>query len=969
MSTWLLTADDLVIAELVRKLCDTQNATSAYLRRELQGALDPGLADYCKTGVIGDGLPESVLDALNDLIDGGKSIYDPDAFEDACVTDSTMAMVNTPSPAAAALCKMNRLLLAEAYPCCITTGIKPRSPEWHKYQVDKFSRLRPRYEAYAGVLKEILGPICKDVAPLAIVDARAKEISSFAEKAWRKEKYVNPICNITDLCGARVITETQEEADKVCAFIRKSFAIDEVNSIDRRTEVRVDEFGYMAVHYVVQIDESLTPGLDPGKAKLIRGLEAEIQVKTLLQHAWASISHDRIYKSQFEVPRHLKRDLSRVAALLEDADAAFGHAIGELDRFKCYYRAYMTEEQMRKEIETLETILRVENNPAKQAALALNVAQIHKAIWEWGKVVDVLRDHTGTACREADDLRAEYWHAVCQVSKGLTDAEKLEYAEGQKQLISVAKSKSASPRTCTKAWSYLGWTYGNEWDKTNAPAAGKSARDAYKAALQIDPSDPYVLSSCMEFELGLPQARRSPAHASPMFEQAIALCRSHAEAGIELPWAYFTIGRFYLMMGRFPQSLAAYAAGTQHCLTNNVVPVDVLDRELQFLRRTNGLNRPVEHQWVDDLLFLARSVKTGDIDAVKAKAAERHYPSALKDDFPEPVVIVAGGAAHPEFVARVNMYRNCLHKAFKGFKGTFISGGTSVGVPGIVGEIADLLGAKQPNSCVAVVGYRPEALPDDAPRDERYTRIRKTTGSGFTLGDPLETWFDLIAAGIQPSEVSVLGINGGRISKSEFTMALGLGATVGIIQASGRTALEIADEAGMYRPGSLLWLPLDISTVRAFVNPGRPPAADWEKAGRKVHADYVEDRKYSGAEPNLRKWEKLSQDLQDSNTQQAQYCAQILMTRGFKTRPYAGTGIRKFDPEDTKEMAKLEHGRWIVERLKHGWRYGPVKDVDKKISPYIVPWDELSEEVRGWDRGAVEKWPDVLQEAGLEVYR
>ena len=70
-----------------------------------------------------------------------------------------------------------------------------------------------------------------------------------------------------------------------------------------------------------------------------------------------------------------------------------------------------------------------------------------------------------------------------------------------------------------------------------------------------------------------------------------------------------------------------------------------------------------------------------------------------------------------------------------------------------------------------------------------------------------------------------------------------------------------------------------------------------------------------------------------------------------------------------RELAEMEHGRWNVERLMQGWRFGEKKDSVKKISPYLVPWEELSEEIKGYDIDGVKNLPKVLKEAGLEVYQ
>jgi len=79
--------------------------------------------------------------------------------------------------------------------------------------------------------------------------------------------------------------------------------------------------------------------------------------------------------------------------------------------------------------------------------------------------------------------------------------------------------------------------------------------------------------------------------------------------------------------------------------------------------------------------------------------------------------------------------------------------------------------------------------------------------------------------------------------------------------------------------------------------------------------------------------------------------------------------VTNFTPEEVEVMSEMEHGRWNVERLRAGWRLGPKRDSTNKITPYLVPWKELPEGIKKWDRDAVRNWPKVFAQAGLEVYR
>ena len=68
-------------------------------------------------------------------------------------------------------------------------------------------------------------------------------------------------------------------------------------------------------------------------------------------------------------------------------------------------------------------------------------------------------------------------------------------------------------------------------------------------------------------------------------------------------------------------------------------------------------------------------------------------------------------------------------------------------------------------------------------------------------------------------------------------------------------------------------------------------------------------------------------------------------------------------------MSEMEHGRWNVERLRAGWRYGTEKNETARISPYLIPWKDLSKEIKGYDRDAVCDFPGLLWQVGLKVNR
>ena len=130
-------------------------------------------------------------------------------------------------------------------------------------QVPRFVAIRPRYLLYAEFLQAVLKQGCDRLAPLALIEARAKSIPSFAEKILRKRKAymhpkgalsADPLARMTDLCGGRVIAQTSDQVRTVCRFIEEAFDIDWSNSEDVSQRLRPTEFGYRSVHYIVAVD-------------------------------------------------------------------------------------------------------------------------------------------------------------------------------------------------------------------------------------------------------------------------------------------------------------------------------------------------------------------------------------------------------------------------------------------------------------------------------------------------------------------------------------------------------------------------------------------------------------------------------------------------------------------------------------------------------------------------------------------
>jgi len=140
-----------------------------------------------------------------------------------------------------------------------------------------------------------------------------------------------------------------------------------------------------------------------------------------------------------------------------------------------------------------------------------------------------------------------------------------------------------------------------------------------------------------------------------------------------------------------------------------------------------------------------------------------------------------------------------------------------------------------------------------------------------------------------------------------------------------------------------------------------------------AHEQYASERRRQGADesdPALASWHELDESLRESNRDQARHVAIKLTSIGCSIAP-----CRDWQPpdftfteEEVEKLSIMEHGRWRTEREAQGWRPG-ARDVGAKRTPYLVPWADLSEDIRELDREAARNIPHLLFTAGAMIRR
>lgn len=184
--------------------------------------------------------------------------------------------------------------------------------------------LAPLAERLEGFIAEQL----YGVPRIDRISARAKSIDRFLAKAGKlvdgMVKYEDPLSQIQDQIGARVVTFYLSDVERVSDEIKEYFRPVEEKLIVPDSE---REFDYVGKHFILFIpDDVFRDDIDPNAGPKF----FELQVKTLFQHAWSEANHDLGYKPSGELSKHQKRQIAFTSAQAWGADLIFDQLHGVL---------------------------------------------------------------------------------------------------------------------------------------------------------------------------------------------------------------------------------------------------------------------------------------------------------------------------------------------------------------------------------------------------------------------------------------------------------------------------------------------------------------------------------------------------------------------------------------------------------------------------------------------------------------
>ncbi len=155
------------------------------------------------------------------------------------------------------------------------------------------------------------------------VKCRLKEDNSLLDKAFYRstKSYSDPYNEIEDKVGVRFIVLLLKDIEEICNIVEKcdDWNFDRSKHFDEDKKKDPLLFTYQSVHYILRPKKQLTAN----NIIIPKETTCELQIRTLLQHAHAELTHDAIYKSKRIVQPEVHRTVAKSMALIETTDDFF----------------------------------------------------------------------------------------------------------------------------------------------------------------------------------------------------------------------------------------------------------------------------------------------------------------------------------------------------------------------------------------------------------------------------------------------------------------------------------------------------------------------------------------------------------------------------------------------------------------------------------------------------------------------
>lgn len=196
---------------------------------------------------------------------------------------------------------------------------------------------KPIYEAWgAYVVDSIKNELIsqgKEIDSFLKIPAkfRLKDDASLIDKAFYRpsKSYSDPYNQIEDKIGARFVVLLLDDIKSICKIIESNpdWTFDACKHFDEDKEKEPLLFSYQSVHYILRPRVVINAC---GKT-IPTSIPCEVQIRTLLQHAHAELTHDAIYKAKCKIKPKVHRTVAKSMALIETTDDFFTEVTQELN--------------------------------------------------------------------------------------------------------------------------------------------------------------------------------------------------------------------------------------------------------------------------------------------------------------------------------------------------------------------------------------------------------------------------------------------------------------------------------------------------------------------------------------------------------------------------------------------------------------------------------------------------------------
>jgi hypothetical protein len=146
-----------------------------------------------------------------------------------------------------------------------------------------------------------------------------------------------------------------------------------------------------------------------------------------------------------------------------------------------------------------------------------------------------------------------------------------------------------------------------------------------------------------------------------------------------------------------------------------------------------------------------------------------------------------------------------------------------------------------------------------------------------------------------------------------------------------------------------------------------------ERLAQAIHARFRADHKSErrANDASMRPWRGLLEHLKESNRQQADHIP-VKLRRvhcGFEPAGDDAQPEVTFTDQEVEILAEMEHDRFVAERRQAQWTESRRRNPAAKKTPYLVPWSDLTKKIKDYDRKAVRAIPELMRDAGFNLYR